>query len=79
MSSPTLSRVIPVARPFLGAEEEKAVVEVLQKWLGQPRTSRSGVRAEVRRVRRRSLRGSRFFLHDSASSGAPGGWRKGRR
>ena len=36
MSSPTLSRVIPVARPFLGADEEKAVVDVLRSgWISQ--------------------------------------------
>jgi perosamine synthetase len=36
MSSPTSSRVIPVARPFLGADEEKAVVDVLRSgWISQ--------------------------------------------
>jgi perosamine synthetase len=36
MSSATLSRTIPVARPFLGREEEDAVLEVLRSgWVSQ--------------------------------------------
>jgi perosamine synthetase len=36
MSSPTLTRSIPVARPFLGREEEDAVLEVLRSgWVSQ--------------------------------------------
>lgn len=36
MSSPTITRTIPVARPFLGPEEEDAVIEVLRSgWVSQ--------------------------------------------